>query len=494
MFGINNGTKLKISSILFLLPIFFIFSFEWNVIHPYGAFNVTYYDELADAFLAGQLHLLRTPSPEMMALPDPWNPATNEQFREAPRIPGQRFQGIHDLSLYDGKFYLQWGPFPALFIIPLRFIAGHDLPMGRLVLIIETISALAYAMATIKLARLTGLPQSRRMKILIVLFFVLCPVWTFTLRTIAIYEAGIFFGQFCMSLALLSAVVAFDEKITHGKEKLWLLALASIFLGFMVNCRSNLALLGLMVPVILYVWSRIEIQPRPIRQMIGPALALGCPAMFLLISALVYNKIRFGSFMELGQTWQLWGGYASMWENKFHYLRLGRIVPNIWYYFLSPVEINLSLLLIHIPAAVPASDWLSPEMSSIYDIYVARTSGLFILSPLTILTLFAPLLFLKKNTNRITDRARWIVLLLILSGVVVGFPLLMAPAVMRYAAEWCMWWVMAGTLIAIWIRDRLLLQKRRIVSRLFDAGLGLSILWSSWVGVSQLIIAAITGQ
>jgi hypothetical protein len=60
------------------------------VVKPYGEFNVTYYDELADAFLAGQTSFQRLPPAALMALPDPYSAKDNESFRVRPAIPGER--------------------------------------------------------------------------------------------------------------------------------------------------------------------------------------------------------------------------------------------------------------------------------------------------------------------------------------------------------------------------------------------------------------------
>jgi hypothetical protein len=144
-----------------------ILVFAWTVVRPYGDFNVTYYDELADAFLAGQLHLLRPPPQELLALPDPWDPNANRSLRMMPYTPGERFPGVHDLTLYNGKLYVQWGPLPALVLVPLHWIAHHDLPMGHLVLVVEMLGALAYAIAAVKLVRLSGLPRSRLLEVLV---------------------------------------------------------------------------------------------------------------------------------------------------------------------------------------------------------------------------------------------------------------------------------------------------------------------------------------
>jgi hypothetical protein len=76
----------------------------------------------------------------------------------------------------------------------MRWLAGGDLPMGPLIVVIETLAALAYA-AALKLASLAGAPSSHFMTFLVTPLFMSCPVWTFLLRRIAVYETAVFFAQ-----------------------------------------------------------------------------------------------------------------------------------------------------------------------------------------------------------------------------------------------------------------------------------------------------------
>jgi hypothetical protein len=474
------------SRIYFILPLFAVFVLEWLIVSPYGITTATYYDELADAFLAGQTSLLRKPPAEMLLLPDPWDPVENLKFRASFFVPGERFQGVHDLTLYDGKLYLQWGPLPALILIPFRWIVGHDLPMGHVVLIVETLAALAYAAATLKLLRLAGLSPQDSMRLRIVFWFVLCPVWTFNLARIAIYEVGIYFSQLFISLTVLSIVQAFDDRLTHGRKKLWLFGLSSTFLGFAIDCRPDITLLGLMVPVILYLWWYIDLPSRRLPPMIVAASLLGGPAAFLLACTLAYNKLRFGSFLEIGQNWQLWGGDESMLLHKLRFLEPARIIPNIWYYFFAPVTVSPRSSILLIPTTLQPIQWMSPELLNLYSNYIGRTSGLFVTTPLTILSLFFPVLFLTKGPGGIEHRLRWIVSLVLLSGFFGGFLPFLAPAIMRYGAEWCMWWIMAGALMVCWIQARLAVR-HRLGSVLFDTAVALSTAWSGWAAVSYII-------
>ena len=459
---------------------------EFSLVHPYGDLNVTYFDELADAFLAGQSYLLRSPPPDMMALPDPWDPAANARFREPAHIPGQRFTGVHDLSLYQGKLYLQWGPVPAIILIPLHWVVGGDLPMGHLVLMVETIAALTYVAATLKLARLAGLPRSRLMSLVTVVLITLCPVWTFILDRIAVYETGVFFAQLFMALALLSIVTAFEERLRHGKDAFGLLAIGSLCLGLVVNCRPNLALLGLLVPVVLLIWYRTAPQRVSWRRFVAAAIALGAPAALLLACLLGYNAWRFGNILETGQDWQLWAGDESVTLHKFSYLSFGRIAPNFWYYFLSPPSFAPDLPIFVRPKLVEPGSWMGSEMLAAYGHYVNRTSGLFVVEPLAAMALLAPFLLRAAPVRSGTNMIGWLPLLLLLAGTLAGAALFLAPAAMRYGAEWCMWWIMAGVLVASRIRVDLRARRNRVGAALFDAALAGATIWSAWVGLCYL--------
>src|SRR5262249_46036284 len=60
------------------------------------------YPLLTDAFRAGQTSLRVQPPAALLALPDPFDPVANASLR------------LHDASLYHGKYYLYFGPTPAL--------------------------------------------------------------------------------------------------------------------------------------------------------------------------------------------------------------------------------------------------------------------------------------------------------------------------------------------------------------------------------------------
>ena len=77
------------------------------------ALNMGYYVALlADAFLHRQTSLRVMPDPRLLALPDPYDPLTNAPFR------------LHDALLFNGRYYLYWGPVPSLILAGLYITTG----------------------------------------------------------------------------------------------------------------------------------------------------------------------------------------------------------------------------------------------------------------------------------------------------------------------------------------------------------------------------------
>ncbi len=76
----------------------------------------TYFDQQARAFLHGQLALELPPDPQLLALENPYDPAQRGQM-EFPR----------DMSLHNGRFYLYFGPVPALVLLVPRLFIGTEI-------------------------------------------------------------------------------------------------------------------------------------------------------------------------------------------------------------------------------------------------------------------------------------------------------------------------------------------------------------------------------
>src|SRR3984893_16414151 len=111
----NDTTKrvkmcLAASISLCAIILIYIWVVTAGTITSWPVYTTNYYDMLADAFLHGQTHLLVEPDPRLLELPDPYDPIANMRYR------------LHDLSLYQGKYYLYWGPVPGLLLAPVKWV------------------------------------------------------------------------------------------------------------------------------------------------------------------------------------------------------------------------------------------------------------------------------------------------------------------------------------------------------------------------------------
>jgi hypothetical protein len=61
-----------------------------------------HYEYLAEGFLRGHTYLPVEPDPRLLQLSDPYDPVANRPYR------------LWDASLYHGRYYLYYGPAPAI--------------------------------------------------------------------------------------------------------------------------------------------------------------------------------------------------------------------------------------------------------------------------------------------------------------------------------------------------------------------------------------------
>jgi hypothetical protein len=82
-----------------------------------------YYTLLATSFRQGELSLSLRPDPALLELANPYDPAA----RQGIKVP-------LDLSLYNSKFYLYWGPAPALLVAIVKPLLPGQISDGYLLL------------------------------------------------------------------------------------------------------------------------------------------------------------------------------------------------------------------------------------------------------------------------------------------------------------------------------------------------------------------------
>jgi hypothetical protein len=332
-----------------------------------------YYNLLSDGFLAGHLHLLVAPDPGMLALPNPYDPAVNQNLG----------LGIHDLSLYHDKLYLYWGPTPALLLyMPFRLLPFGDLPDTTAIFLFAFVG-FCFSIACLRALAQRFAPDAPRWMLgaagVALAFSNALP---FTLRRVAVYEIAIVAG-FCLSfIALYLVITGLRDGVRPGR-----LAAASLVAGLAVGARPTMIVWVLGLVVVAAVLYRRTPDRRTRLQVVGVLLGPVALVGFLLV---LYNVLRFGGPMDFGQKYQL-ALYdpATREGNKLAY-----VPPGMWYYLLSRPHLTLGFPFISLTPPPESYPFTAPVQ---YD-GVEQVGGLLPIAPFVLFALVTP--FVLRGTAR----------------------------------------------------------------------------------------------
>ncbi len=280
------------------------------------SWNSNYYDQLAQAFARGQTSLLIKPDPRLLALPDPYDFNANEPFR------------LHDALLYQGRYYLYWGPVPALLLAPLEALEVGPIDdsylafvfaCGTLIFSVLLIRALWFRLFR-KVPWWTALPLVVAVGLSNTVPVLLC-------RPL-IYEAAIAGGQ-CFLIAGLYWIVSG----LPGKQLApWRLLLGGICLALAIGTRISLVFaVGFLCIMVLGQLARL-LPSYSTRRVLVTVLLFGTPPLLGVIGLGYYNYARFGSWSEMGVRYQL--NAASHEEIESIAVSFVHCLPNLYNYFL----------------------------------------------------------------------------------------------------------------------------------------------------------------
>jgi hypothetical protein len=372
-----------------------------------GENAVDFYNALADAFMAGKTHLLIYPRKELRDLSLSYDSFENYRY------------GLHDAALYKGKYYLYYGPVPAVALfIPFRFVFGTNIPQDLAVVIFSFGGVLFSVMAFSSLAKAYFPKMPFSLFFSSVVCLSLCNLAPFLLRRPAFYEVAISSGYF-----FLSGCFYFLFSGGLGKEirprRIWL---GSLFLGLGVGCRPNLILAA---PVLLLVWMRIfrEKSGGADRKPIAGLCGVFCPFLLIVFVLGLYNYVRFGSFLETGIGYNRIGGHGIGRSFNFSYLPRG-----LYFYLFYPCEINFNFPFFHLMRGLPG------QISGAYK-RVEPVAGIF--RNLIFLNIIFAAPFFYKRMIRVARYVTLGILFLVFFSLlnVVVFSALSVVNTMRYLAD-----------------------------------------------------------
>ena len=426
----------------------YITNFRGEPAFPYFADRgLSLYQLSVDGYQAGQLSFLVKPSPELLALPDPYDDVANAPF------------AMRDASLYNGKYYLYFGPVPALTLyLPLKLMLGHHTSDGVVVFLMGTGCFLMSVLILFRCRSLLRGPGYTFALFISILAVGLNNFFGHFLRRPQVFEAAIISASFWLLVAVWSMVSFFS---TGAVKKRYLL-LSSLAVGLAIGCRYSYLLSSalLLVPVLHVLLNRRRDEPLPYRALVRRALVSFGPWALVMGLFLLHNYLRFDNPLEFGQKYQLTGVTIS----KLQLASLRYVPHNFNYYFLSFIRPDLIFPFFHEFSNQPLLNIATPEGYHA----VWNSVGVFN-SPFILFALLAPwalLGFSPRSGLAANHAARWCLLcvvvaaaanisvLLVFCGIVVRYlldfvPLLLLTASISYLLLESRWQLSRGKLVLL---------------------------------------------
>lgn len=290
--------KLARPKILMLVGVLLFTEFLYFALISVGKFDLKwpiqmlFYDQLADGIRAGHLYLPNGPHPHLIAQPNPYDPAN------------MRWWNL-DATYYQGRYYIYWGPFPALIQALGKELLGISRTIGDqyLVFLFYSLMTLFGALLIVRMAKrlATGIPPWLIALTVLGLGFA-NPV-TYLLASAGVYQAAIGGSQAFLFLGIIFAFDAVWER-AHGPRRVVYLQLAGIAWAMAIGCRISVILA--IAPIIFCTILCTSVtEDLRFRRFVRDGFWVSTPIALTLCALLFYNYVRFGEWFEFGVRYML---------------------------------------------------------------------------------------------------------------------------------------------------------------------------------------------
>jgi hypothetical protein len=361
--------------LLALLSFFYLFMASAGTYGPIGGGQTDFYHRLAEGFRHGHLYIDELPSPELLAQPDPYDDSCF--FKNL---------WLWDAALYKGRYYVYWGPVPALLILLFKVTTRYQgeitdqwptllFMLGRLY---------AGAALILGLARHVRLRMPVWLTSVAILVFGLASPTPFIVARPHVYEAGLAAGQcflMCGLLAVFLGLVRPQRRIS-----MFVVAGGCWTLGFGSRATMLIPIPLMIAATVLIVWARMD---RSFKALLKNTLAIGIlPVVGLFLHGL-YNYLRFDSFTQSGIVFQV-----TLQKYSFHRVF---VVPNLVSYLFAPVKWSCQFPFVTSLKYRPLFEWMQwPDGYFTFE----RVAGILVTASwcwLVVVAAYRPLEYLWKR-------------------------------------------------------------------------------------------------
>lgn len=411
---------------LFLLAHLWAFVFivyAWFI--TYGNFTTwdhttRYYTQLADGFNKGHLYLDREPDMALLEALDPNDPNQRPVFDD----------DVWDLSLYKGKFYLYWGPVPALLIAPIQELFAIRVTDIFLVYFFMTGLLIFNSLIILNLWRNFFPRISAGIVFLCILLIGFSAPIPWSLNIPQVYEAAICAGQFFLMGGLYFTLLALEKKTSNKKY----FFSAGLFWAFSVGSRAINVFSVLFFAALLSFWlARNSDKPFNWKKYTQDVSAFFFPLGIGACAIGWYNWARFDSPLEFGLRYQI--TIFNLNKHMDWVFRAEYFFLNIYNYFFQPFAhtakfpfiksiINTNFSETYFYAAGPVTGLLFsvPFLLFIFGLFFSKNSEhprfyyffVYLLAGSFIINLLTLLFYFFSQTRFLVDLISQITLLAIL--------------------------------------------------------------------------------
>ncbi len=332
------------------------------------------YEMLAEAFVAGQLHLKQPVDPARLRSPDPLDPSTP-------------YPAMSDLIIWKGRYYFSREPLPGLIRAIFLYKTGFAIPTG-VVVVTFTFGALLLLGALLWMMRRQFFPESPGWMLWYIwISFALSGTQLYISSRPVVYNETVAEGCFF----ILAGCPLLVHALSAARHKLITACLSGMCFGAAVACRALLVLYPACFLVIFLILSAIRRES--IKTTIEWALSFGVPVAFWVAALLAYNYLRFGDPLDFGNSHVLFPLYS-----QFRYINVGG-----HYFSWKHVPYQLYYFLLSLPLIVNRFPYLRYPFEAFWTdgiyLYRERVCSMFIAMPVLLLCLPLPFFFKHLQTK-----------------------------------------------------------------------------------------------
>lgn len=200
---------------------------------------------------------------------------------------------LQDLSVFNGKIYMYWGPTTVLPILPFVILFGKNISDVLYTAIIASFNPLIFYLILGQLEKIRFIKLLNYQKILLSLFLAFGTVH-FYLST----SGTVWFTSQVISILFLLLAILFTVTFVNSKNKIKLI-LASLFFGFAVVARE---ILIFDAPIFLAFLLILHLQTKRKSQLVQNLMIFALVFSFILGLNFYYNYLRFESFFDNGHS------------------------------------------------------------------------------------------------------------------------------------------------------------------------------------------------